>query len=341
MKQSILFVAVFILAVVLTGVVRKIALRRNLMDVPNERSSHKVPTPRGGGLSIVGIVVVAWLIVMSFGDVSRSLLTPLLLGGLAVAVVGYVDDRAHVPARARFAVHVASASLVVLLLGGVGTISYPGGAIDLGFFGQVVAVLYVAWLLNLYNFMDGIDGIAGIEAITVAAAAAGLLLNEEETGLAVMTACIAVSSAGFLVWNWAPARIFMGDVGSGFLGFCFGGLAVVSHVTGALDIYVWSILLGTFIVDATFTLLKRILTRQRFYEAHRSHAYQHAAIRYSSHGRISLAVGALNLLWLLPIAFLVAAGHVHGLYGLLIAYAPLVAVAWAFGAGKAAGETSA
>ena len=175
-----------------------------------------------------------------------------------------------------------------------------------GWSAQVFAALLIVWLLNLYNFMDGIDGIAGIEAVTVGAGCAVVAFVVGYPAGAIACLLLAAASAGFLAWNFPPARIFMGDAGSGFLGVVFGVLAVdASRQTPEL-LWSWLILLGAFIVDATVTLLRRLIRGERVYEAHRSHAYQHAARAIGKHRPVTLAIGAINVLWLLPLALMVA-----------------------------------
>jgi Fuc2NAc and GlcNAc transferase len=328
--------AVTAAACVLTWFVMRLALRLAILDVPNERSSHHLATPRGGGVAIVFTVVGTWLLAAVYGFVDRQEIVVVAAGGLLVAAIGLADDRSDVPARWRLLVHLISAALLVAATGGLRVISLGGLSLNLGWVGALLALLYVVWMLNLYNFMDGIDGIAGIEAVTVAIPAAVLLWVTGDTAMAVASAAIGAASLGFLVWNWAPARIFMGDVGSSFLGYTFGALAVVSHATSGVDIYAWSILLGVFIVDATVTLMRRVATGQRFYEAHRSHAYQHAVDQHGSHATVSITVGILNLMWLFPVAAMVAMGRIDGLYGLIIAYIPLFGIAVKYHAGKGA-----
>jgi Fuc2NAc and GlcNAc transferase len=139
--------------------------------------------------------------------------------------------------------------------------------------------------------------------------------------------------AGFLCWNFPPARIFMGDAGSGFLGLMLGLLSIQAGWVSPGFFWAWLILLGVFVVDATLTLLRRLVRRQKPYEAHRSHAYQYAARKYGAHRPVTLAVGAINLLWLLPLSMLVGLGYVDGVIGLLIAYLPLLWLAFRFKAG--------
>lgn len=141
--------------------------------------------------------------------------------------------------------------------------------------------------------------------------------------------------AGFLCWNFPPARIFMGDAGSGFLGLMLGLLSIQAAWINPDFFWAWLILLGVFVVDATLTLLRRLARRQKLYEAHRSHAYQYASRKYGGHRSVTIAVGVINLLWLLPLAMLVGLGYVDGSFGLLVAYAPLISLAFHFKAGAA------
>jgi Fuc2NAc and GlcNAc transferase len=154
-------------------------------------------------------------------------------------------------------------------------------------------MLGIVWLTNLYNFMDGIDGIAAVEAITVGLAGA-LLLAGREPSLALVALVVAGAAGGFLVWNWPPAKLFMGDVGSGFLGYIFGGLALASENVGALPALLWLVLLGPFFVDTTLTLLRRIARGERWWAAHRTHAYQRAVQAGWSHRRVTTLVAALS-----------------------------------------------
>lgn len=318
----------------LTGLARAYALRRELMDVPNSRSSHSRPTPRGGGIAIVLTFVVGLLLVRTIGLISPHDLVALLGAGVGVAAIGFVDDHRHVPAKVRLVVHCAAAVWVVYWMGvrpedAVGAASWPA------WFGGLLAAVFVVWLLNLYNFMDGIDGLAAVEAVTACLGAAWLAFRVVPSeGAWVVALLLAAAAAGFMAWNLPPARIFMGDVGSGFLGVCLAALALQSLGYEPALFWCWTILLGVFIVDATLTLVRRVARGDAFYQAHRTHAYQHAAHRFG-HRTVTLAVGVLNMGWLLPIAWLVAFDHVTVPIGLAVAYAPLIGIALYFRAGAA------
>lgn len=319
----LLLVAVGLGAWLLTGWLRRYALARHMIDVPNARSSHQVATPRGGGGAIV-VAATIGLVWLSWSNGS-TVLAWSLFGGLIVAGVGFVDDHRHLPPVIRLAGHSVAAVLAVGSLAGLAN----------GVPWAFVAVVFVAWLTNLTNFMDGIDGLAGAQAVTVCAAAAAFCATASPgTALWVEPAILAAAAAGFLVWNWPPARVFMGDVGSGYVGFLMGVLALRAAAVSPVLGWCWLILSGAFIVDATVTLLRRAARRDRLFQAHRSHAYQHLALAWGAHRPVTLLVVAINLCWLTPVAALVAAGIVSGPAGLLIAYAPLAIGAVRLGAGS-------
>jgi Fuc2NAc and GlcNAc transferase len=308
---------------------------RDLLDIPNARSSHIVATPRGGGVAIVFATLAALPVLSSAGALTWSAGVGLLGGGAIVALVGFWDDRWHLLPHWRLLGHFIAAAWLLTWLGGLTRV--PGGSIvvDIGWAGHVLLLLYVVWLINLTNFMDGIDGLAAVEVTTVCLSSAGLFaLVVPETRAWVFPTVVASATLGFLVWNWPPAKIFMGDAGSGFVGLMLAGLSLQAAL--ATPRLFWSsvILLGAFVVDATVTLVRRIWRRERVYQAHRSHAYQHAARRLHGHRPVTLVVAAINLVWLLPLAVLVARQSIDGLAAVVIAYVPLVAVVLGLHAGK-------
>jgi Fuc2NAc and GlcNAc transferase len=318
---------------------RRYALSRSLMDIPNARSSHSVPTPRGGGVAIVVSFLLALPLLARMDFIAWPLAWALLGAGAGVAVLGFLDDHGHIAARWRLLGHFAAAIWALCWLDGLPPLVMFGFTVDLGWFGHALAAVYLVWLLNLYNFMDGIDGIASVEAICVCLGGALLYILLSAAGSTqpmafVVPLFLAAAVTGFLFWNFPPARIFMGDAGSGFLGITLGILSLQAAWVVPQLLWSWLILLGVFIVDATFTLLRRLLRGDKVYEAHRSHAYQYASRRIGRHLPVTVAVVCLNLLWLLPIALWVGVGGLGGLAGVLIGYAPLVGLAVMFSAGE-------
>ena len=332
----LLIVSLAVLAWFLTALLRRYALARSLLDVPNARSSHSLPTPRGGGVAIVVAFLVGLCLAFFAGlGIAAELFYALLGAGLGIALLGFLDDHGHIAARWRLLGHFLAAAWALYWLGGLPPLAVFG-VLQLSWIGHVLAAFYLVWLLNLYNFMDGIDGIASVEAICVCLGGA-ILYALLETSLLTDLPLLMLAAAvlGFLLWNFPPARIFMGDAGSGFLGIVLGVLSLQAAWISPVLLWGWLILLGVFIVDATLTLLRRLLRGEKVYEAHRSHAYQYASRQFGRHLPVTVSVAILNLAWLLPLAIFVALGWLDGLAGLVIAYAPLLVLAWMLGAGKA------
>ncbi len=324
----------------LTGFLRRYALAKNLIDIPNERSSHSLPTPRGGGAAIVASFLAALLILNQFDLIFTPVFLALWGAGFTVAATGFVDDHAHIAARWRLLVHFCAAVWGLYWLGGFPPLTAFGYWLDLGWLGYVCAAVYIVWLLNLYNFMDGIDGLAGIEAVTICCSGALMVwLVAPDTSAWMPPLLLAAAVLGFLFWNFPPARIFMGDAGSGFLGIMLALLSVQAAWIDSRLLWVWLILLGVFIVDATVTLSRRVFRGEKFYQAHRSHAYQYASRVWGAHRPVTLAIAAINVFWLLPVASLVGLNKVDGAVGLMVAYLPLVGLAYRYKAGDRLAQT--
>ena len=302
----------------LTGLMRRWACKGRLMDVPNPRSAHESPTPRGGGVGIVAGFMLASVALWAMGWVPGKDLLALLGGGLIVAGIGLMDDLGHVAIRWRLLAQIGAVTL------GLGLLPPLSGmpSIPVWLILAAVAIGWL-WLINLYNFMDGIDGLAAVEAITVALGASALLIAGGGYGVSLWIWSLAAACGGFLIWNRPPARIFMGDTGSGFLGFAFGGLALTSSQIGQINLWSWIILLAVFLTDASVTLLRRMLRGECWWQPHNCHAYQHLARRHG-HLAVTIGVGVINLIWLLPWAWLAANQPAFGGLWVALAYVPLV-----------------
>ncbi len=325
--------AVLISSYLLTGVMLKYAQHQYLIDIPNERSSHSVPIPRGGGVSIVFTFLLALFFLYFSDHISKKLLMAFWGGGILIAMIGFVDDHRHITPSWRITFHFIAVAWALFCLGGFPPFEFGGVSWNLGWFGNIFGLIFLVWLLNLFNFMDGIDGIATIEAITIAGSAGIIMYYKKATSEPFLLFLLMIACFGFLIWNWPPAKIFMGDVGSGFLGFVLGVFIIHTTAGKFLTFWTWLILLGIFLVDATITLLRRILTKQRWHEAHRSHAYQWAARRFNSHEKVTLAVLGINVLWLLPLAWCSNIFPTLGLLFTIISYLPLIYIALKFKAG--------
>lgn len=310
-----------ILSLLGTWLLIRLAPSLSLVDVPNERSSHAQPTPRGGGLAfVVGFIL--------FVALARPWLSAelwwLSLISLGVAGLGLVDDIRNVSAAVRFLGQLVAAAALAWVITAVG--------FEEDQLMRALVVAGVAFCLiaatNFFNFMDGIDGIAATEGVFFSAVAGWLLFDAGLDGHAYLMALLAASLIGFLVFNWSPARIFMGDVGSGFLGFVLAAIALSASLKGAIPLAVWPVLGGTFLADALTTLLRRLATGQRWWAAHRSHAYQGLALRMDSHRRVTTLYLLVNLFWCLPLVLLIMMFPAFQWWLLVIALTPLCAASF-------------
>jgi len=308
---------------------------RGILDVPNARSSHSRPVPRGGGLGIVLTFLPVIMLLLVRGVLSPSLAAAIAGGGVLVAGVGLADDLYSLPLWIRSITHFLASAWAIWCIGGMAPLDLGWFTWKWGWAGQVVALVGLVWMTNLYNFMDGIDGLGGFEAVTAGSLGSLLLERQGYPDLAEVALFLAFASAGFLLWNWPPAKIFMGDVGSGFLGFVFGVLLIAGAKRQPPLVWTWWILMGVFIVDATLTLVRRVMRGDPWHKAHQLHAYQRASKLWQSHAKVTVGVGLVNLLWLFPLAWWATASPAMALPLALIALLPLVWIAFYLGAGDA------
>jgi Fuc2NAc and GlcNAc transferase len=333
---TILATALFLVSAITTRQLVANSHRLSTLDIPNERSSHLTPTPRGGGIAFVATSLVGFHLLLLNNSLDTAEILALCCAGAIVAIAGHLDDRQQISgAMVRLIFHALGAIILIVGIGFPSQISLFDQTVNTGVIGSILGVLYLVWLLNLFNFMDGTDGIAASEAIFVCVA--GAILNFHvisDINFSTAAIVLTASTFGFILYNWSPAKIFMGDVGSGYLGIAIGGLSLMAAKQQHDLLWVWIILLAVFVSDATITLIRRLLRKQRPHVAHRSHAYQHLAIRFNSHAKVSLLVLAVNIVWLLPIAFFVANKQLAGTTGVVVAYVPLIVAVLVLGAGK-------
>jgi len=287
--------------------IKHFAEQRRVLDIPNERSSHTRPTPRGGGLAIVAVTAgLALLANAALGLGSWTQLLPIVAAWLLVAAVSLADDLRSLPNRVRFAAHVIAAAVVILTVGYWDRIALPViGEVTLGWVGLPLTLLWLVGLTNAYNFMDGIDGIAGSQAVAagITWGLTGPIIGSASNALIGLV--LAGASAGFLAYNWPPARIFMGDVGSAFIGLVLATLAVAGHARDARLALVGLLAVWPFVFDAAFTFLRRAVRRENVFAPHRSHLYQRLVILGHSHRNVTLLYTALAALGsLLAVAWL-------------------------------------
>src|SRR5476649_1072794 len=330
-------VIVFIFSFFLTWLLRIYALKNNVIDIPNQRSSHSAPTPRGGGVALVISFLIGLFVLFIINTIALEQLLSLFIAGVIIAVVGFLDDHGHIAARWRLLMHFIAAATGLYFLGKFPVIDLFGFEFSAGLIGMLFGLVYLAWMLNLYNFMDGINGLASIEAMTFSLSSCLLLLNtvsgESEHGLFSILIILGFSSFGFMLWNFPKAKIFMGDAGSWFLGMVIGLIVLHLAMVNSSMFMAELCLLGVFIVDATVTLLRRLIAGKKAYQAHASPTYQIMARKFGSHKLVTCSVLVINLIWLTPIALLIAKGSLSGVIGVFIGWVPLCLVAFFGGAG--------
>ena len=279
-----MFIVAGILSWMGTAAVRRWLLAQQILDQPNARSSHRTPVPRGGGVAVITVIIALLLLEATYGILTKEV--AIILGAtLIVAGISFWDDLRGLPAWARLISHIAAV--------GAGIFTLPDHGIFQGWLPErldhmAAAVLWV-WFINLYNFMDGIDGLAALETVAISL---GLVVVSvlAGTGVDLWPMVIAGAAVGFLIWNFPPAKIFLGDVGSVALGYVLGYLLLMLASHGAWAAAI--ILPMYYLVDATITLFQRGIRGKKIWEAHREHAYQKAVIQGSSHGAV---IGQITL----------------------------------------------
>lgn len=287
----IIYISIFLSSILLTFLVRQLALKKNIIDNPNERSSHTVPTPRGGGLAIV-ITWFAGLVFLFWQKQIEANLFYALLSGIVLAVVSALDDVLDLTPKVRMIAQAVSAAGALYFLGGFNLLPDFDNVFIPNSFGiwifSFCAFIGIIWFINLYNFLDGIDAYASQEAILVTA---GLLLLTGNYWLGILIAAV----GGFLVWNWPKAKIFMGDVGSTQLGFALVVLGIYFHNQQELNILTWLALTSVFWFDATITLYRRWRNKEQLSKAHKKHMYQRLNQSGLSHLQVDLLAIAFNV----------------------------------------------
>jgi UDP-N-acetylmuramyl pentapeptide phosphotransferase/UDP-N-acetylglucosamine-1-phosphate transferase len=303
MLQIIVFLLIVLLSYGGVYMIRRYAQQRQIMDHPNERSSHSIAIPRGGGVAIVILVLAAGLWSASGAGWSRSLVY--IFSGAIVAWLGWRDDVESLSPQTRFAVQGIVAAISIFGLGYFKVVTIPMfGDLQLGVIGIIITFLWIIGLTNAYNFMDGIDGLAGGVALSAGIGWMWLSSNMHNTLAFWVALAIAASSLGFLGHNWSPAKIFMGDVGSTFLGYSFAVLPLISADKSGDALMIGTLLMWTFIMDAGVTFIQRLIKRENVFAGHRSHLYQRLIDAGYKHETISslyilltLLAGILSFAW--------------------------------------------
>lgn len=322
-----------------TAAVIRFSPRIGLVDIPVARSAHSRPRPLGGGIALAAPLFAYGV----YGLLANTQVISLagLVGCFVVFVVGLVDDFRPLSLRLRLPLQFLAAALIVQSLS-LPAVDFFLFQLKLPWLLAALAVVSLVWLCNLVNFMDGIDGIVATQllycslacACLIAPGAAPLGAELEREAVLGLCAILAGSALGFLLWNWSPARLFMGDAGSVFCGFALGLLAFRTLELGLVSVWSWLLLLGAFVADTGVTLLRRALRGVALSEGHSEHAYQHLARRWDSHPRVVLSLLAVNVFYLLPLAWLAGIYSQYGVIFAGVGLFPLAAAAGIVGAGK-------
>ncbi|MBX2959226.1 MAG: glycosyltransferase family 4 protein [Flavobacteriales bacterium] len=283
----ILFLIILTASFSLTFLV-KVITKKKLLDIPNERSSHVTPTPRGGGLAIAISWFAGIIYLKITGNIDENLFYA-LISGVLISSISFLDDIYTLKSLPRIIIHVISTIIALYFIGGL-------NKIDLGFFSienkiilNILAFVGIIWFINLFNFIDGIDGHSSSGALFISLA---LFFFIKDTVLLTLAASV----LGFLPWNWQKAKIFMGDIGSTLLGFTIAVLLIYYNNNEQFSIVNGLIITAVFWFDATFTLIRRFLNKENIGQAHRKHAYQRIVQYGFSHQKTVLLVAFINLL---------------------------------------------
>jgi UDP-N-acetylmuramyl pentapeptide phosphotransferase/UDP-N-acetylglucosamine-1-phosphate transferase len=302
MVGFITFAAVFCVSYLSVALYRRWGVHNHFLDIPNERSSHTEPTPYGAGIVIVVMCLVAYIPISMY--VSGSFSWGYFFGALIVALVSFLDDVYKVAFWVRLIVHSLASVMLIADQGTWHGITMLGG-LQLGNWGYILTFIWIVWMVNSYNFMDGIDGLAGFQAVIAGFGWMMLALILDMPALYLISGMIALSSLGFLFHNWKPASIFMGDVGSAFLGFTFAALPLLAR---NMANYAWDLLpiaavlfVWFFLFDSVVTLLRRLVRGERIWVGHKEHLFQRLVLSGLSHTQVTVIYGVLASLLTLSV----------------------------------------
>lgn len=324
--QLLLLVAALLATIVGTRAFQSLAINRGIVANPNFRSLHQRPMPRGGGIVFSFVFLFSVVGLWLFTAIDRNLMWPIVFGGTVATVFGFVDDVVEIGTRTKLVIQSGLAVVVLISIDGQPLLNLPGipHFVDL-----LLSWFALVWLMNLYNFMDGIDGMAASGATFLCLAAiASLILKGGDRGLLLVFSLLAACSFGFLIFNWPPASIFMGDSGSLFLGYCFGALIAKTVTAGQISLWTWLIVFAYFAGDTSTTTVLRMFMLKRWYGAHRSNAYQNLARICGSHRKVVLGVNLYHILWIFPLAIWSVLMPLTAPLASLLAIAPVVL--WTF-----------
>ncbi len=308
---------------------KKYAIYIGIIALQNHRTLHDSPIPRGGGIVFSILFILFLLLIWPYLELSNNLFLILGVGGGLASLFGFIDDILNIKARIKLIIQLLLSGLVVYWL-----------YLDSLFVGNwvpiyviiIACLFFMVWMMNAYNFMDGVDGMASSEAIFSSLTLALILFfTNSSVELAPIFILIAATVSGFIIFNWPPATIFMGDAGSVFLGYIFGSLLIFTTFSGTLSVWNWLIVFGCFFADTTVTQIVRVIFIKKWYLAHQSHAYQNFARITGSHLKATRTVTLYNIIWILPIAIWSALQPEMEIIAAILVITPALIVAYKYG----------
>lgn len=283
-----IYIILLLISFLLTYLIKNYMIKKSLVASVNERSSHTVPTPHGGGIAIAITWFIGLFYLYFIGQIENNLFYALLFGAV-ISIVSFFDDIYELSPKVRLIIQAIVAIGGLYFLGGFETLTFGIFDIQNSIFTNIFAFFMIIWFINLYNFLDGINGYAGSEAVFLSLA--GFILFGGNHFLV-----LAVAVLGFLYWNWNKAKIFMGDVGSTLLGYNVAIFTIYYANQEPTNFWIWIILFGVYWFDATLTLIRRKLNKERLSQAHKKHAYQRLTQAGWSHYKVTNYSIMLNIL---------------------------------------------
>ena len=319
----------FMFSIVISLIYKKIAINNNIVAIKNHRTLHSLPTPKGGGIVFSFLSLLSFILIWWNWQLPKELFLIIVVGGGVASIFGFVDDIKNIRARIKLIVQIFLAVWVVYWLEYGGLLLLDWMPTFLTIF---LLLFFMVWIINAYNFIDGIDGLAASEAIFISLTLAVVLfLTNGSIEITAIFILIAASVSGFILFNWPPATIFMGDAGSVFLGYIFGSLLLFTVLTDNISIWSWLTVFGYFFADTTATQIIRIVLVEKWYLAHRSHAYQNLARITGSHLKVTRGITLYNLIWVLPLTLWSAIQPEMGVVTVILAIMPALVVAYKYG----------
>ena len=324
----ILFLTLF-LCIKFTKVYRSFAIKNSINAIPNNRTLHFKSVPSGGGVVFSSLFVSIVVLLEILQIISLDILMVIGIGGLISILFGLADDIFDISAPIKFFIQSILAGWSIFWLDGGALAEVAWIPLWISW---LVSWFMLVWMINLYNFIDGVDGMAASGAVFIPITfIVVLLLKGESSDLVVLLSLLGISSLGFLIYNWPPASIFMGDSGSVFLGYLFGSLIIKTTMSGDVSISSWIIVFAYFLSDTVVTQILRIILVKKWWHAHRSHAYQNLARITGSHLKVTGGVTMYNLIWIFPLTIWSSLVPELSLIAVLLALIPSMIVAYKYG----------